>query len=123
LNGLLEAPNHDRHARPLPRRRALADPAAHRPHLLGRGRRTATPVRGIQGTSDARPRKRRPYLHNRKDNDHADYLTTYVELNGPQAMPTIHLGVDGMEGVSLTPAEARRLARDLRKMARLARVP
>ncbi len=61
------------------------------------------------------------YLHNRKDNDQADYVTTYVVRNGPQATPTIHLGVDIDPGVTLTPSEARRLARSLRKMARLAR--
>ncbi len=27
----------------------------------------------------------RTYLHNRKDNDEADYLTTYVERNDPHA--------------------------------------
>jgi hypothetical protein len=50
-------------------------------------------------------------------------VTTYVERNGPQAKPAIHLGVDIDAGVKLTPTEARRLARDLRRMARLARMP
>jgi hypothetical protein len=55
----------------------------------------------------------RAYLHNRKHNDHADYVTTYVVRNGPQARPPIHLGVDIDPGVTLTPGEARRLGRSL----------
>jgi hypothetical protein len=79
---------------------------------------------GMRHTVDQRceAEEARAYLHNQKDNDH-EYVTTHVERNEPQATPTIHLGVDGMEGVTLTPAEARRLARGLCKMARLARVP
>lgn len=65
----------------------------------------------------------RAYLHLRTDNEKADYVTTYVERPGAQATPTIHLGADGMAGVTLTPVEARRVARGLRRMARLARVP
>jgi hypothetical protein len=80
---------------------------------------------GMRHTEDqsCESEEARTYLHNRKDND-AEYVTTYVERNGLQVTPAIiHLGVDGMEGVTLTPADARRLARGLRKMARLARVP
>jgi hypothetical protein len=51
----------------------------------------------------------RTYLHNRKDNREIDYMTTYIERNRPQATPVIHLGVDIDPGVTLTPAEARRL--------------
>jgi hypothetical protein len=50
-------------------------------------------------------------------------VTTYVVRNGPQATPAIHLGVDIDPGVTLTPAEARRLGRSLLRVARLARVP
>ena len=65
----------------------------------------------------------RAYVHDRKHNDHADYVTTYVVRNGPQARPAIHLGADIDFGVGLTPSEARRLGRSLLKMARQARVP
>ena len=80
---------------------------------------------GMRHTEDQRceAEEARAYLHHRKNNDHADYVTTYVERSGQHATPTIHLGVDLDAGVKLTPAEARRLARSLRKMARLARVP
>jgi hypothetical protein len=65
----------------------------------------------------------RTYLHHRKDNDHANYVTIYVERNGPRTIPAIHLGVAIDVGVTLTPAGARRLGRSSRKMmARLARV-
>jgi hypothetical protein len=62
-------------------------------------------------------------LHNRKRNDYADYGTTYVQRTGPQAKPAVHLGVDIDPGVTLTPAEARRLGRSLLRLARLARMP
>ena len=64
----------------------------------------------------------RTYLHNRKANAEADYVTTYVERNGPHATPAIHLGVDIDPGVTLTPAEARRLGRSLLRMAWFARL-
>jgi hypothetical protein len=63
----------------------------------------------------------RTYLHNRKDNGRlCDHLHRGQR---PQATPAIHLGVDIDPGVTLTPAEARRLGRSMLKMARLARMP
>jgi hypothetical protein len=80
---------------------------------------------GMRHTEDqsCEAEEARTYLHQRKYNDHADYVTTYVERHDPQATPYVHLGVDIDPGVKLTPAEARRLGRSLLRMARLARVP
>ena len=79
---------------------------------------------GLRHTEDqwCASEEARTYLHHRKYNTH-DYVTTYVERHDPEATPAIHLGIDVAPGVTLTPAEARRLARSLRKMARLARMP
>jgi hypothetical protein len=53
----------------------------------------------------------------------ATLIDLEAEGNVRQASPTVHLGNDIDPGVTLTPAEARRLPRSIRKMARLARVP
>ena len=52
-----------------------------------------------------------------------EYVGVYVEHEGATAEAHVYLHFDQDVGVELTPQEARRLARHLRRMAELARVP
>lgn len=68
----------------------------------------------------------RTYLHLRMPESVEpgyNYVTAYAVRHGLTDLPSVFVGQGEDSGVFLTPAEARRLARGLRRMARLARVP
>ncbi len=62
-------------------------------------------------------------LANRDDRNAHEYVGVYVEREGAAATPHVYLHFDENIGVELTPQEARRLARHLRRAAHLARSP
>ncbi len=56
-------------------------------------------------------------LADRDDRNAHEYVGVYLEREGAAATPHVYLHLDENIGAELTPQEARRLARHLRRMA------